>query len=76
MLSDPAIRRVASLYTGAGCAGIGPPSDEHQYHSEASTREHVLENRAALNVHLTEEDLVELAAAFPPPTHKLPLDVI
>jgi diketogulonate reductase-like aldo/keto reductase len=43
---------------------------------KASTREHVHENHAALNVTLSEEDLAELDAAFPPPTHKAPLEVI
>ena len=43
---------------------------------KASTRKHVQENRAALNITFTEEDLAELDAAFPPPTHKVPLEVI
>jgi diketogulonate reductase-like aldo/keto reductase len=34
---------------------------------------HVRENRAALDIHLSEKDLAELDRAFPPPTHKQPL---
>ena len=37
---------------------------------------HVKENRAALDVHLTVEDLAELDGVFPPPAHKVPLDII
>lgn len=38
--------------------------------------EHVRENRAALDVELAPEDLAELDDAFPPPTHKRPLEMI
>jgi diketogulonate reductase-like aldo/keto reductase len=34
---------------------------------------HVRENRAALDIRLSEKDLAELDRAFPPPTHKQPL---
>lgn len=34
---------------------------------------HVRENRAALDIRLSERDLAELDRAFPPPTHKQPL---
>jgi diketogulonate reductase-like aldo/keto reductase len=37
---------------------------------------HVMENRAALNLRLTEEDLALLDRAFPPPTGKRPLEMI
>lgn len=36
---------------------------------------HVRENRAALDIRLTEADLAELDAAFPPPRRKRPLDM-
>jgi diketogulonate reductase-like aldo/keto reductase len=38
--------------------------------------EHVVENRKALEVRLTEEDLVALDQEFPPPAHKVPLDML
>jgi diketogulonate reductase-like aldo/keto reductase len=43
---------------------------------EAGTREHVAENRAALNVRLDEQDLAALDEAFPPPDGPRPLEVI
>ena len=36
----------------------------------------VRENRAALNLQLAPEDLAELDDAFPPPTRKIPLEMI
>jgi diketogulonate reductase-like aldo/keto reductase len=43
---------------------------------KAGTRPHVRENRAALEVRLTEADLADLDRAFPPPTRKVPLEVL
>lgn len=43
---------------------------------KASRVEHVIENRAALDVHLSHEDLKALDEAFSPPKRKSPLDVI
>jgi diketogulonate reductase-like aldo/keto reductase len=40
---------------------------------KASRRTHVQENRAALDLKLTKEDLMELDRAFPPPRRKMPL---
>ena len=40
---------------------------------KASTLEHVRENRGALELTLTDEDLEELDLQFPPPQRKLPL---
>jgi len=42
---------------------------------KASNPEHVRENRAALDLTLTEEDLEELDQAFPPPRKKVPLEM-
>jgi diketogulonate reductase-like aldo/keto reductase len=42
----------------------------------AGTPEHVRENRAALGVHLTDEDYAELDAAFPPPDGPRPLEML
>ena len=43
---------------------------------KAAHFEHVRENRGALEIELTTEDLDELDEAFPPPTHKKPLEMI
>jgi diketogulonate reductase-like aldo/keto reductase len=43
---------------------------------KAGTPEHVRENRAALDLVLTKEDLREIDAAFPPPRHKAPLAIL
>jgi diketogulonate reductase-like aldo/keto reductase len=42
----------------------------------ASTKEHVIENRAAVELHLTEQDLHILDAAFPPPRSARPLEML
>jgi diketogulonate reductase-like aldo/keto reductase len=43
---------------------------------KAGTPAHVRENRAALDIHLTGEDLAELDRAFPPPDGPTPLEMI
>jgi diketogulonate reductase-like aldo/keto reductase len=43
---------------------------------EAGTRDHVIENRRALDLRLSDDDLGELDRAFPPPTGSQPLEVI
>ena len=43
---------------------------------KAGTPDHVGENRAALDLRLDEEDLVELDRAFPPPAEPQPLDTV
>jgi diketogulonate reductase-like aldo/keto reductase len=43
---------------------------------KAGTPEHVKEDFEALNVDLTENDLAELDRAYPPPTSKVPLEMI
>ncbi|HEX5047494.1 MAG TPA: aldo/keto reductase [Gammaproteobacteria bacterium] len=43
---------------------------------KASSAEHVRDNRAALDLRLTREDLAELDGAFPPPRGKTPLAMI
>ena len=42
----------------------------------AGTREHVLENRAAVDLGLTEPDLRLLDEAFPPPRRPQPLEML
>jgi diketogulonate reductase-like aldo/keto reductase len=43
---------------------------------QAGTPKHVRENVGALRVTLREDDVVELDAAFPPPPHPVPLEVL
>jgi diketogulonate reductase-like aldo/keto reductase len=43
---------------------------------KAGTPEHVRENRAALDLDLTDEDLAELDRAFPPPAERRPLEIL
>jgi diketogulonate reductase-like aldo/keto reductase len=43
---------------------------------KASSRGHVEENRAALEVRLTAEDLASLDRAFPPPRNRQPLEML
>ena len=43
---------------------------------KASTRGHVKQNRIALDIHLTRDELAALDRAFPPPDHKVPLEMI
>jgi len=43
---------------------------------KATTETHVRENRAALDLHLTEQDLATLDRAFPPPTREQPLEML
>jgi diketogulonate reductase-like aldo/keto reductase len=43
---------------------------------KATRLEHVRDNRAALDLRLTADDLAELDAAFPPPRRKRPLEMI
>jgi diketogulonate reductase-like aldo/keto reductase len=40
------------------------------------TSEHVRENRAALDIVLTDQDVVDLDRAFPPPAAKRPLEML
>jgi diketogulonate reductase-like aldo/keto reductase len=43
---------------------------------KASRPEHVHENRAALEIELTDSDIKELDKAFPPPKRKIPLEML
>lgn len=43
---------------------------------KASTIEHVKDNASALSITLTEQDIAYLDHHFPPPQHKMPLEVI
>ncbi|MGF6276343.1 diketogulonate reductase-like aldo/keto reductase [Massilia sp. UYP11] len=43
---------------------------------KASMPGHVKQNRIALDIHLRRDELAELDRAFPPPDHKMPLEMI
>jgi diketogulonate reductase-like aldo/keto reductase len=43
---------------------------------KASTTEHVMQNRAAVDLRLSAEDLAVLDESFPPPTKKRPLEML
>ena len=43
---------------------------------KGSNLDHVRQNREALDVHLTREDLLELDHGFPPPARKVPLELL
>jgi len=43
---------------------------------KSSNPDHVRQNRGALDVTLTREDLTELDSAFPPPVRKVPLEML
>ena len=43
---------------------------------KAGSPDHVRENREALNIQLTKQDLEVLEQAFRPPTEKVPLEMI
>lgn len=44
--------------------------------AKASTRAHVIENRAALEIGFSQAELDQLDQIFPPPVRKVPLDVL
>jgi diketogulonate reductase-like aldo/keto reductase len=64
--ATPAQIALAWLLRGEGVVAI----------PKASTIEHVRENRAALDLRLTADDLRELDEAFPPPRQKTPLALL
>jgi diketogulonate reductase-like aldo/keto reductase len=43
---------------------------------KASRPEHIRENRAALEIELSDRDIKELDKAFPPPDQKIPLEML
>jgi len=79
MFSDPVIRAVASRHTATpaqvALAWLLRQSDVVAI-PKAVQPEHLRENRAALEIELTNEDLEELDEAFPPPHRKVPLEML
>jgi diketogulonate reductase-like aldo/keto reductase len=79
LLKDPVVMAIAALHN-ATPAQIALAwvlrQDRIIAIPKAGTPEHVKENRKALDIDLTEADLAELDRAFPPPTRKVPLEMI
>ncbi len=79
LMGHPAIRRIADAHaaTPAQVALAWVLRKEHLIAvPKASTPGHVKQNRAALDIHLTPDELAALDRAFPPPSHKMPLEMI
>ena len=77
LLTDPILQKIASEYE-ATPAQIALAWALHQgvvVIPKAGSREHVRENRAALDISLSKHDLKELDRAFPPPSEKVPLAI-
>lgn len=79
MLRNPTLQRIAALH------GVTPAQvalnwllrqGDIMVIPKASRAEHVRDNRAAVDVQLTAEDLAQLDQAFPAPTRKRPLEVL
>ncbi|MER7012015.1 aldo/keto reductase [Saccharopolyspora sp. NPDC000359] len=79
LLGEPALHRVAERHS-ANPAQVAIAwvlaQDGVCAIPKAATPEHVEQNRAALDVELTAEDLAELDAAFPAPKHPVPLEIL
>jgi diketogulonate reductase-like aldo/keto reductase len=79
MLNHPALEKVAARH-GATPAQAALAwllrQDGLIVIPQAGTPEHVRENRAALDLRLTNNDLAELDHAFPPPSDKRPLEML
>jgi diketogulonate reductase-like aldo/keto reductase len=79
LLNDPVLAAIAALHN-ATPAQVALAwvlrRDRTIAIPKAGTPEHVKENREALDIDLTEDDLAELDRAFPPPTSKQPLEMI
>jgi diketogulonate reductase-like aldo/keto reductase len=79
LLGHPALRRVAERHraTPAQVALAWVLRQDGVIAiPKAATVEHVHENRRALDLELTQEDLAALDRAFPPPTRALPLEML
>lgn len=79
MLGDPVLRAIAADHD-ASPAQIALAWLLHHDHVSTTPRagnpEHVRENRGALDIRLSQEDLTALERAFPPPTGRIPLEVL
>ncbi|MGP4021315.1 aldo/keto reductase [Saccharopolyspora sp. 5N708] len=79
LLGEPVLRRVAERHS-ATPAQIAIAwvlaQDEVCAIPKATDEEHVEQNRAALDIELSAEDLAELDAGFPAPSNPVPLEIL
>jgi diketogulonate reductase-like aldo/keto reductase len=77
MLAHPALNLIAGAHeaTPAQVALAWLLHQQVIVIPKSGTPKHVEENRLALDISLTEEDLRKLDQAFPPPRKKVPLEV-
>jgi diketogulonate reductase-like aldo/keto reductase len=77
LLANPTLRKIAEQHdaTAAQIAIAWLLMRDVVAIPKASRPEHVRENRAAADIELTEDDLLEIDRAFPPPKRKVPLEV-
>ena len=79
LASDPSLRAVAERH-GATAAQVALAwtlrGDGVISIPKASREDHVRANRAAADIRLTEQDLADIDAAFPPPRRKEPLAMV
>jgi diketogulonate reductase-like aldo/keto reductase len=79
LLGDPELRRIAAEYsaTPAQIALRWVLRHEHVIAiPKASSPGHVKQDRIALDIPMTKDDFEALDRGFPPPTHKVPLEMI
>jgi diketogulonate reductase-like aldo/keto reductase len=79
LMGDPEIRRIADEHsaTPAQVALAWVLRKEGLIAvPKASTPGHVKQNRIALDIHLSPDELAALDRVFPPPGHKMPLEMI
>jgi diketogulonate reductase-like aldo/keto reductase len=79
LLGEPELHRIAKEYsaTPAQIALRWVLRHEHIIAiPKASTPGHVKQNRIALDIPMTKEDFAALDRVFPPPDHKVPLEMI
>ena len=79
LLQSPALRTVAARHAASPAQvalawGLRHPGVISI--PKASTEAHLRENAAAIDLHLTAQDLAEIDAAFPPPTRKRALAML
>jgi diketogulonate reductase-like aldo/keto reductase len=79
LLAEPELHRIAKEYsaTPAQIALRWVLRQEHVIATpKASAPGHVKQNRIALDIPMTKDDFAALDRVFPPPTHKVPLEMI
>ena len=79
LFNDPTIKSIASRHDATPaqiCLAWVLREPDVIVIPKSSQPQHIRENRAALDIKLTDRDLTELDEAFPPPDRKIPLEVL